>query len=582
MKILRKLVYPFLGIILSANSIHASKDPDYIIVGLGTAGAVLARYLSDPDPISGQYKNSVVVLEAGQNYSQDPAVTAGPLTNLLYYDELVYNPKYAITSIVPESNPLAGLVPSIQFSMGRQWFGTSSHNGMDAVRGSSDYWNTLATSVGSSQWSYNNLLPLMKSLETYTGTSTQPALRGVDGVLKVSQAPPLVSTAYANNISAVTGIPIVSDYNVPDGNLSVANNQSYSSTDFTQRSWAYDFLPTTLLSPDGEGQSGRQLTVQSGAFVNRVIFKGTEAIGVEYCSGDPSKKTETLYAKKKIILCAGCPFSAAILQRSGIGSTTVLNTPEVNIPQVFNQPLVGTGLKTHLGVFFGATQPTNPANQLLDRINIFADGRNFFAPAGTGDGIRRFQSWIYPFFALPAPIASALNYPTGPGIFGFCFNLQQKSSGTAYIIDNSPFTFPGIRFNFYTDGGLENPNSDLSAAVALLKTIKAIVDNAGPGSEMIYPPASHFASDAILAQDVGAFLSFSQFSVAPHFCGTCQMGSDSTTGVVSSDDLHVFGVTDLMVADNSIYPLPPSGNTAWAAYLAGLMAAKALGCHVAE
>jgi choline dehydrogenase-like flavoprotein len=97
------------------------------------------------------------------------------------------------------------------------------------------------------------------------------------------------------------------------------------------------------------------------------------------------------------------------------------------------------------------------------------------------------------------------------------------------------------------------------------------------GSTMIYPPESHFSDPAQLAADAGSLLQFSSITVTNHYSGTCNMGTDITNGVVSSSDLHVFGTKHLMVADNSIYPFPETGNTAWQAYVAGLMAAYFLG-----
>ena len=562
-----------------------TKEPtsaDYIIVGLGTAGAVLARYLSEP--VHGKFKNSVLVLEAGQNYSLDPVVTGGPNQYIVNADELTYNPKYSITSLCPEQNPIAGLLPAIQFSQGRGWFGTSSHNGMAAVRGSSDFYNDLAQAVGNNKWFYTNLLPYMKFLETFTGTTTQPEQRGTSGPLLISQSPPFTTPGnYPTVMSEVTGAPLLPDYNVSEGNTCIGTAlQNYATDDGNTRVFGYHFLPTTILQPDGQAVGDRQLTVKSGAVVKRVIFSGNTAIGVEYVADD-GKIDHVAYARKKVILCAGCPFSAAILQRSGVGPLEILNDPKVNIPVVVAQPLVGTGLKDHYGVIFAQTQPTDPADQLRQVIRYFVDGRNYYIPAGAGDKIRRIQGLYFPTLALlPAGLLSALNLsPFQPGITGFLWNLQPRSSGTADIIDSNPFTFPEVRFKFYTDGDLSDPASDLSVAVAMLKLAKGIADSAGAGSTMLYPSSSHYVSDAILAGDAGAQLTFSQFTVTTgHYTGTCNMGPNFATGVVSSEDLHVFGTENLMVADNSIFPFPETGNTAWTAYLAGLMAAHILGFNL--
>ncbi len=556
---------------LQGKSCSDKKDEyDYIIVGLGTAGSVLARDLSDP--VKGKYKNSVLVLEAGQNRSDDPVVYEGENFFFDNGDLLAYDSKYAVTKLCPDLNPLFGYFPNEQFSSGRMWFGSSSHNFMLAGRGSSDRWNDLAIAVGDNQWSYNNLLPLMKSLETYNGVTDQPADRGTNGPLQVSQygAPFSPADPFITAIDIVTGAPAQPDYNVPSGNIATSPGQIYNYPDFNTRSYAYDFLPNSILSYQGKGQNGRKLSVRSGTFVNRVIFKGTKAVGVEYFL-ENNRKGQKVYAKKKVILCAGAPFSAAILQRSGIGPSDVLSDPKVNIPVLVDNPLVGSGLKEHYGIIFGMTAPENA---IPYPFLTWCDGRDYFAPAGTGDDIRRFQINYFPTaIVLPAGILSAGSInPFQPSIGGFVWYLRPESAGTAYIVDNSPFTLPDIRFNLYSDGDLTDTSSDLSASVAAFKMVKAIADEAG--LTMLYPDASHFVSDDILASDAGGCINFTQLAMTNHYTSTCQMGTSIANGVVSSSDLHVFGVKNLMVADSSIYPFPETANTSWQCYVAGRKAAE--------
>lgn len=557
----------------------SEKNADYIIVGLGTAGSVAARYLSDP--VHGKYKNSVLVFEAGINRTDDPVISEGFTFFSQNADELGYNSKYTITKLCPDENfNIAGASASEQYSTGRLWFGASAHNFFAAVRGSSDRWDDLAAAVGSSQWKYNRLLPGMKFLETFVGTTTQPQDRGFKGPLTITQVLPLLSPGLvANAASTVTGAPILPDYNVPQGNTCLSVEQAYSSPDLLLRTYGFNFLPLNILSFNGNGRHGRKLKVVSSAFVHRVIFDGKKAIGVEYFKKD-DKKGYVAYARKKVILCAGAPFSAAILQRSGIGPKNVLEQPTVNVDVLVDNPLVGTGLKEHYGILFAMTQPTNPADQLTVGFAAYSDGRNFFAPAGTGDNLRRFQTTFTTSLALlPAGLLSTLGLnPFQPGIGGFSWYLRPQSSGTAFIVDNSPFTQPDIRFMLYTDGDLTNPASDLSASVAAFKMVKAIADDAG--LTMLYPPASHFTSNQLLVADAGGCLSFSQLSMTNHYTGTCNMGTSLANSVISSKNLHVHGVKDLMVADSSIYPFPETGNTAWQCYIAGLRAAKILDARV--
>ncbi len=576
----------------SSSSSNSSNDKnkkvvaDYVIVGLGSSGSVLARYLSDP--VNGKYKNSVLVLEAGVNRSDDPIINAGPNEIFGTIDELAYSSKYALTKNCPEDNPnnpnigLFGFFPVEQYSSGRMWFGTSAHDFMVDVRGSTDRWDELAATVGDSQWSYNALLPYMKFIEKFVGNTEQPSYRGFTGPLQVSQVLPNLSDSefVPHVFSDVTGAPILDDYNVPNGNTAISTPQNFATADQNQRTYGRDFLPTSILGNDGKGKNGRKLNVLSNAVAHRVIFKGNKAIGVEYFI-DNSNVGQIVYAKKEVILCAGCPHSAAILQRSGIGPRTVLQDPKVNVPVLVNNPLVGTGLKEHYGILYGMTQPENPSDQFFQEILGFTDGRNFFDPAGTGDDVRRFELVEFPTLAVlpPSLISAASIDESVPGFAGPVWNLRPRSSGTAFIVDDSPFTLPDIRFNLYSDGDLSDPASDLSASVAAFKIMNEIATELGV--TMLYPPPSHFAAgDAQLAFDAGAVLNYSQLTMTNHYSGTCQMGSSLANGVISSHDLHVFGTKHLMVADNSIYPFPETGNTRWQAMMAGIKAANILGFNL--
>lgn len=550
---------------------------DYIIVGLGTAGSVLTRYLTNR--VDGKFVNSVLVLEAGKNRSNDPIVNAGPPVDLL---DLAANPKYAITSIVRDANPAEGAISTELYSSGRMFFGSSAHNFLFTARGSSDVWNDLATSVGNSQWTYNNLLPYMKLLETFNGVTQDPSSRGFSGTLPITQTqPPLtVLDTLATAIASATGAPILDDFNVPSGNTAVSRAQQYISATGTQRSYGLNFLPASVMNFDGTSADGRLLLVKGGAQVNRVIFEGKKAIGVEYFLDNNQDEVFIAYANKEVILCAGCPLSAAILQRSGVGPSAVLSQPEVNVPVVVNNPLVGTGLKTHYGVLYAVNDPNHNFLSAPEIVS-FSDGRNFFAPAGTGDNKRRFVTnyLAAPIALAPPLLLAALNInPATPGYAGFGWYLRPRSSGTAYIIDANPYVIPDIQYNLFSDGNLSDPSSDLSALIAIYKIINQVAANSG--ATMIYPPPSHFASDSILAQDALGGMTYSILTVTNHYVGTCNMGTNKSNGVVSSSDLHVFGTKGLRVADNSVYPFPETGNTGWSAYLMGIKAAAILGVPV--
>src|SRR5579872_1063344 len=166
----------FLGLITALSSLSAKGDVtyDYIIVGNGTAGAVLARKLTD----SG--KKSVLVLEAGINQDNDPEVlNTSPGQLFPDLTDLAFNPKYAQTYAVPVFFPLTAIV----YSEGKGWGGSSKHNFMQVVRGTPDIYDFWATISGNPLWNYANTLTRLLTFMNYTACMTTPNLaqEGVGG-----------------------------------------------------------------------------------------------------------------------------------------------------------------------------------------------------------------------------------------------------------------------------------------------------------------------------------------------------------------------------------------------------------------
>ncbi len=518
---------------------------DYIIVGLGTAGTVLARYLSD------NINNKVLVLEAGKNYSHDPVIL-----NANNPFAPSFSAKYTRDIVVHDPT-----IPALlDFSNGRTWGGSSAIYWLFMQRGSADRYNDWAVISGNPRWTYNNLLPFMKFLEKFVPDDTIPNLkqRGVHGPIVITQEPPVNNLPLAQATSRVTGAPLVPDNN--DVSLGVSANQLYLKrvNDRSIRSFASNaFLPPSVVSPTGKGVGNRQLTIISSATVTKILFKGNKAIGVEYILDNNKEQIRRAFAKKKVIVCAGA-VSPALLQLSGIGDAMLLQRQGINV--LVNNPNVGRSLQVHYGakaVIKGALPQGFTAFINLNRIGK----------------IRKYQLLVLPgsFFVDPGIITS-LNLTNQPIITVSAYNMRPKSKGSILIPNNDPLTFPLVNYNLYSDGGLNDPGSDASEIVRVFKIIKHIADNAG--LELAYPPVNHYppiGSDQQLFEDAKASV-----VVTDHFTATCKMGTSITNGVVDGN-LHVFGVENLMVADNSIAPVPATGNTGWQAYVIGIIAAHILG-----
>lgn len=586
---------------------------DYVVVGFGSAGSVLARYLSEPDQC-GNFTTSVAVIEWGINRTEDPVVFLGPMDTFLTQPSATIDPKYAITQTMNMTGQTTDLIAYANYSGGRMWFGSSAHDGMAAVRGPGDVWDQYAQVTGNPIWAYNGgngpVVGFMRFLEKYNPAPGAPVSnqRGTNGSLPVTQFPlpggivpdtdPFVQAIKA----AVPNMESKPDYNVsPEGDIGIFTGQNYTDSNFTRRTYGIDFLPPSILGPDGYSRDGRLLRVLSGSNVNRILFDGNRAIGVLYT--DSEGRSQTIYVRKEVILTAGTTASAAILQRSGIGSantivvTNGMLNPELNgketypglndlgIPVVVDNPNVGKGLKTHFGVFT-LSQGQFDLTQIGATFIGFFDGSPFFAPAGAGDGVRRIETIFIDFSVIPDMILVALGLPPptfGPFITGLWGNYRPKSVGTSYIVDKNASVLPQIRVNPYTDAGiglaanLADPGSDLNLAIASFKIAKEIADNFG--QPLIYPPPQDFVgpdADIKLARDALAQLKASELLVPYHYTGTCNMGKSIESGAVVDGELRVFGVQNVRVADNSVYFEPEVGNTRWSAMVAGLLCAQFL------
>jgi choline dehydrogenase len=552
---------------------------DYIIIGNGTAGATLARYLSDP--IDGVFTNNVLVLEEGSNYSNDPEVlsTTGASISTVSIDV-----KYAESFATKQGDVMN--LDNFAYSYGRMWGGSSAHNQMEVVRGTTNLYDFWATESGNAQWSYNNLLPVMLFMENYTpvGSVADPAQRGSGGPLNMTQLDysSYPVNAFVNAWATMGNTLVVPDYNINSTPTGISSSQKYWNTDTPPvRSFSANaFLPLTVVDQDGKGVDGRRLNIVSEAKVSRILFKGTVAVGVEYILKNNPEKVLTVFARKKVILCAGGIESPAILQRSGVGPTALLES--LDIPVVVDSPNVGQNLVNHYGARLicntGSTglAPAIGGQGFFD-LSIDPTNTLGYATPFANDAMRRMQVTFSASPSLFRPYNAAL---LAQGIdpttlidqsnsFG-CVIMNPNSRGTVEISDTNPLNVPQVNWNFYSDGGPNDAGSDASAVVAIAKIIRAtMVDNFG--ADMLYPIPANYVDDETL---------FNALVQSPiifiHGAGTCRMATNITDGVVDGN-LNVHGVENLMVADISVEPRIQNGNTAYAAYLLGLVGARILG-----
>ena len=477
---------------------------DYIVIGAGTAGGIIAKKLSD------DHSTSVLVLEAGTNmtelFSKPNLLTAlGNSTD----NKFSFNVATRIEQSIGH-----------QFitSSGRAIGGSSEHNAMFAVRGSSDLYDTWASLVGDDVWNYDSVRPLFKENETYTGEPKNHEERGFNGPIFIRQQnipeiipnPGLIQTL-TEATHLVFGIQIDEDYNAgirdvvsPKGQFT----QKMENGELVRSSVATGYLNSHVVTqgnefhPDEFGVNGRRLVILAKTTANKILFKdkhGTKiAVGVELMKDGVS---HTMFARKGIIVSAG-QFSSVILQRSGIGKSADLVNAGI-IPLV-ESPQVGYNFQTHFYVGMGVRVETTRLRQVNEADPNQPLTLKAFKKVDNPTGGRRLQLLGTPnTLFIPSQLVA---------INGWQFDEKNTSNimsigiidvnpitrGTVMVAHSDPEAYPSIDLNPLP---MPNPaDPDLNFMInQYIETYKMIVkarelDKDGI-YEVVYPDESIFKLD---------------------------------------------------------------------------------------
>ncbi len=513
-----------------------NKTFDYIIVGAGSAGCVLANRLSADD------NNSVLLLEAGGSdrnlLIEMPTALSYPMASKTYNWGYYSQPEPAIDN------------RQISCPRGKGLGGTSSINGMVYVRGHScDFQEWVE--AGATGWGYTDCLPYFKRAETWQGGEDD--YRGGAGPLGVSggnnmKGNPLYQAFIDAGVEA--GYPRTDDYN---GYC----QEGFGPMHMTVRGGVRESTSRAYLRP---ALNRKNLTVMKHVLVDKVVFDGKRAVGV---AAQHKGKDMVLRADKEIILSAGAIASPMILQRSGIG-------PEATLRDAGIQPFhtlsgVGQNLQDHLEVYFQfhCKQPVSLNTKLGWFSKFLIGARWLLFKTGLG-ATNHFESCAFirskagrkspdiQYHFLPA----AMRYDGTASIKGHGFQVhvgpnKPESRGAVTITSADPTAAPEILFNYLQH------QDDIVAWRQCIRLTREIVAqpamDAFRGEEI--QPGTNIKSD----DDVDRWVRENVES-AYHPCGTCRMGSEEDDGAVVDTDCRVIGLDGLRVVDASIFPTVPYGN----------------------
>ncbi len=507
---------------------------DYVIVGAGAAGAILAHRLSE------DRQASVCLLEAGPgDWHPWLNIPAG-------FIKVLFNPAFTWQfSSEPHEQTLGRRVPLPQ---GRVLGGSSSVNGLVYNRGQREDYDSWAA-LGNAGWSYAEVLPYFRRTERRA--TGDDAYRGREGLLPVSD----IDWHHPVNEAFIAGAQGLGMPRNPDYNGATQAGVGYFQRTIDQ-GWRMSTARTFLRPAEGRAN----LEIRTRAQATRLLFDGRRAVGVRYLRGE----LQEVRARREVIVCAGAINTPKLLQLSGIGDAESLQALGVRVTQ--HLPGVGQNLSDHFSVRLVArAKRVRTMNEMARGAGLVGQVARWLT--GKPSILALSPSLVHFFWhsreGLTRPdlqgVFSPASYREGyvgmldtyPGMTCGVWQHRPDSRGQVTLRSADPFDSPRVQPNYLSD---ERDRRTLIDGVRLARRLLQTPELARYVQTEAMPGADKVSDDELLA-----FIR--QYGVSSyHLNGTARMGRADDTMAVVDEQLRVKGLQGLRIADSSVMPTIPSAN----------------------